>query len=68
MGIKCCKDCVPPKRYPGCHSTCSEYLSEKKEYEEQKQALSLKRQAEQNLYEQRSRQVYKALRGKRGRR
>lgn len=30
-GIKCCKGCVAPKRYPGCHSNCPEYLMEKKQ-------------------------------------
>lgn len=30
MSIKCCKDCVAPKRHIGCHATCAEYLSEKK--------------------------------------
>ena len=34
--IKCCKDCVAPKRHPGCHSTCPEYRTEKAEYEEYK--------------------------------
>lgn len=29
MGIKCCKDCVAPKRHPGCHGTCEEYKKEK---------------------------------------
>lgn len=29
----CCKDCVPPKRHPGCHGTCDEYLNEKAERE-----------------------------------
>lgn len=29
MAIKCCKDCIPPKRYPGCHSKCPEYQAEK---------------------------------------
>lgn len=28
-GIKCCKDCVPPKRYPGCGDHCKEYQEEK---------------------------------------
>lgn len=28
--IYCCKGCVPPKRYPGCHDRCPEYLEEKK--------------------------------------
>ena len=29
MKIKCCKDCVAPKRHPGCHGVCPEYLYEK---------------------------------------
>lgn len=29
--IKCCKDCVPPKRCKDCHSTCKEYLTERAE-------------------------------------
>ena len=34
--IKCCKDCVPPARYPGCHGVCEKYKAEKAEYEKQK--------------------------------
>lgn len=37
MSIKCCKDCVPPQRYPGCHGHCQKYLEEKAEYEKQKE-------------------------------
>lgn len=37
MAIKCCKDCVPPTRYPGCHAKCNKYLEEKAEYEKQKE-------------------------------
>ena len=36
MAIKCCKDCVPPTRYPGCHAKCSKYLEEKAKLEEAK--------------------------------
>lgn len=36
MPIKCCKDCVPPQRYPGCHAKCSKYLEEKAKWEEEK--------------------------------
>lgn len=36
MSIKCCKDCVPPTRYPGCHAKCSKYLEEKAKLEEEK--------------------------------
>ena len=34
--IKCCKSCVAPKRYPGCHSHCPEYRAEKAVYEAEK--------------------------------
>lgn len=36
MPIKCCKDCVPPTRYPGCHAKCNKYLEEKAKWEEEK--------------------------------
>ena len=35
--ITCCKDCK--KRYPGCHSVCPDYILNKKEHEERKEAL-----------------------------
>ena len=31
MAIKCCKNCVPPKRHLACHDTCEEYRAEKEE-------------------------------------
>lgn len=31
MGISCCNGCVAPKRYPGCHGSCPEYIKEKAE-------------------------------------
>lgn len=36
MAIKCCKDCVPPTRYPGCHAKCEQYKVEKAKWEEEK--------------------------------
>lgn len=30
--ITCCKDCVPPKRYPGCGANCKKYKEEKEEH------------------------------------
>ena len=36
MPIKCCKDCVPPQRFPGCHAKCNKYLEEKAKWEEEK--------------------------------
>lgn len=39
MPIKCCKDCVPPQRYPGCHTKCIMYLEEKAKWEEEKKLI-----------------------------
>ncbi len=41
--IQCCKDCIPPKRYPGCGATCEDYKAEKARINELK-----KRQWEAN--------------------
>lgn len=35
--IKCCKDCVAPKRHPGCHDTCEDYKKEIAEYKANEQ-------------------------------
>lgn len=37
MPITCCKDCIPPKRYPGCHSACEEYKKQKAIHNAQKE-------------------------------
>lgn len=34
--ISCCKDCVAPKRRPGCHGSCPEYLVEKAEHDKER--------------------------------
>lgn len=57
MKIKCCKDCVAPKRHPGCHGVCPEYLYEKALWEEHRRFSE--------LYEQRSEGVRKALKHRR---
>lgn len=54
MKIKCCKDCVAPKRYPGCHGVCPEYIHEKALWEEEKTAIREERRIRSELYEQRS--------------
>ena len=43
MVIKCCRDCVPPTRYPGCHAKCSKYLEEKAKWEEEKKLMRKER-------------------------
>ena len=34
-----CQGCEPPKRYPGCHSHCEEYIAWKKEHDELKEKI-----------------------------
>ena len=34
--ITCCKDCVAPKRRPGCHGSCPEYIVEKAEHDRER--------------------------------
>lgn len=35
----CCYDCVTPKRHPGCHAECEEYLKEKAERDRRREEL-----------------------------
>nr|DAI61187.1 MAG TPA: hypothetical protein [Caudoviricetes sp.] len=65
MGIKCCKDCIAPKRHAGCHATCAEYLSEKKAHDELREKERKWREAANSLYAQRSKGVQRALRSRR---
>ncbi len=39
MSIKCCKDCVPPKRYPGCGANCPEYKEERKQLDKENELI-----------------------------
>lgn len=34
-----CKNCVAPKRHPGCHSTCPDYILDKQKKEELKEKI-----------------------------
>lgn len=45
MAINCCKDCVPPKRFPGCHGSCAAYLKEKAEWDAMRKAMQRERNA-----------------------
>lgn len=39
MAIHCCKGCVAPKRYPGCHAVCQEYIADKARHDEEQAAI-----------------------------
>ena len=62
MAIKCCNGCVPPKRTPGCHGTCKEYIAEKAALDEQNAAATAKKKTNQNIYAQKSAGVHRAKR------
>ena len=49
--IKCCKDCVPPKRHIGCHSSCKEYLNERMEHDKIKNEYLKHADVEKRLVE-----------------
>lgn len=49
IGIHCCKDCVPPKRYPGCGAKCEEYIKEKAQLEEDKKKIKADKERFPNM-------------------
>lgn len=65
MAIKCCYGCVAPKRYPGCHSHCPEYIEEKAKDEALKAAYKKKLDVERAIADQRGRGIRKALKDRR---
>ena len=62
MAIKCCRGCVAPKRYPGCHDHCPDYITNKAEHEHQKAICDRQREITNAIYANRSKKVYQALR------
>ena len=60
--IKCCYGCVAPKRYPGCHGHCPEYLAEKAQDEQKKAQDDIRRKVSLDIYQQRADMVAKARR------
>ena len=35
--VTCCKDCVAPKRHPGCHDHCDIYQTAKAKHDKEKE-------------------------------
>ena len=60
MAIKCCLGCIAPKRNPGCHSHCAEYITEKAQYEEEKAEANRKKAVYQSIYVQKQNGVLRA--------
>ena len=49
MAINCCWDCIAPKRHPGCHSHCPEYLAEKAKHDFEKAIRDQKKFVDEGL-------------------
>jgi hypothetical protein len=49
VAIYCCKGCVAPKRYPGCHAVCPEYIAEKAKHDEEQAAIRKKKETQDGL-------------------
>ena len=65
MGIFSCKGCVAPKRHPGCHGTCPEYLAEKAEHDRLKAIYDRERKLSQYFVGERYEKVLKAMKYRR---
>lgn len=61
--INSCKGCVAPKRYPGCHAVCPEYLAAKAEHESRKAEYYKDERLTSAIMGERTNKVYNALKG-----
>lgn len=67
MAIFCCKGCVAPKRYPGCHGHCPEYIAEKAEHDSRKAEYNEQLDISIAINRSRGDKVYKAMKDRRNR-
>lgn len=65
--IKCCQYCTPPERRPGCHSTCEDYLHERKKHERDKRNEDFQRRAKRDCDDYEIKNVMKANKKRRSR-
>ena len=61
MTIKCCKNCVAPKRHLACWGHCPEYLAEKAQEDQKNAQYKLKRKVSSDIYNQRADRIAKAM-------
>ena len=70
MAIYSCYGCVAPKRYPGCHAVCPEYLADKAKHDKEKAIADQKKRIENGLNSQtvngiyRCQKIMKKMKGK----
>ena len=65
MAINCCNGCVAPKRFPGCHGTCPEYIAEKAEHDKRKAEQDRERDITGAIIGDQMRKVYRAMKSRR---
>lgn len=46
--IESCRNCVPPERKPGCHTTCDKYIREKAMVDQEKEAIRRGKEEHEN--------------------
>lgn len=56
-----CKDCTAPKRHPGCHDKCPEYLEQRAKHDEIKEAERKWKEVRGGLIAQRDHLYYEAM-------
>lgn len=61
MAIKCCKNCVPPKRYPGCGATCPDYIIDNAFHQVEKEERNKQNALKADLYRQREKAILRTL-------
>jgi hypothetical protein len=62
-----CKDCTAPKRHPGCHDKCPEYLEQKAKNDAIKEAERKWKAVRGGLIAQRDELYHEAMKRNRGR-
>ena len=60
-----CRYCTAPKRYPGCHGSCPEYLADRAEYDRLKKDYDRERDIGCAIENDRAKKVYNAMKNRR---
>lgn len=63
--IWCCNDCKAPKRFPGCHGICHEYIKQKTIHDQEREAKQREKNIQHGLNSQVARAKQRAIKRKR---
>lgn len=58
--VVCCNGCVPPKRHPGCHDHCPDFITEKLVDDLREEKYRKQQEIHLGLRDQKTRGVIKA--------